>query len=497
LTRGVVVSPHHLATDAGVEILREGGNAVDAAIAASAVLTVVYPNQTGIGGDLFALVWQSGRDAPVGLQAAGRSGRIASIDAVRERGLDAMPERGALTATVPGAVAGWGRLLETFGTVGFGAVLEAAAAIARDGYVVTPTVADALREADWMRREEFEARRLFPPLQAGMTLRNPELSASLMQIARAGFNIFYRGELAAALADAVQRRDGFLTTADFFQHRCRWLEPLTVAYRGMTVYELPPPTQGLAAIGFFRALAAMPSGQLHPGAHLARTLRRLRDRIHPLRDALITDPDFADVPVEPFYALDATVASPSEMSPHGDTVYLCAADEHGNLVSLIQSVAWSFGSGVIAEGTGVLLQNRGAYFNLDRSHVNRLEPGKLTMHTLIPALALAPGGRRIAFGTMGADGQPLIQAQLLANLVDGAMPPGEAVARVRTGRGGGELCVEADYPDAAELQRSEPGVRLLPSRHSFFGHAAVLAVDAPRQWHAGADPRSEGSVGEA
>ncbi len=239
--------------------------------------------------------------------------------------------------------------------------------------------------------------------------------------------------------------------------------------------------------------------ELEPGAPFARSLVRVRDEAYPLRERYISDPDFVRVPWEPF--LDAGAAAPGRAPaiPEGDTVYLCAADEHGDVVSLIQSVAGTFGSGVVAEGTGVLLQNRGMYFSLDPGHVNRLEPRKRTMHTLIPAMAARDGRCWAAFGSMGADGQPQLQAQVLLNLADRGLDPAAAVAapRLRVAPGGGELWVEADYPDAGAVVRAVPAGRLLPPRSTPLGHAAALVVDAPGRWRAGADPRSDGAVAEA
>jgi gamma-glutamyltranspeptidase/glutathione hydrolase len=223
---------------------------------------------------------------------------------------------------------------------------------------------------------------------------------------------------------------------------------------------------------------------------------RLRNQVYALRERYITDPAFAQVPIEPF--LDPAVAmAGGRPIPEGDTIYLCAADEHGNVVSLIQSVANSFGSGVFAEGTGVLLQNRGLYFGLEPGDVNRLEPGKKTMHTLIPAMASRGGQVWSAFGSMGADGQPQIQAQVFLNMVEAGLDPQAAVShpRVRVAPGGAELWVEADYPGAADLQRtSEVPVVLMPPLTTAFGHAAALVVDGPAAWRAGSDPRADGSV---
>ena len=499
MTRGVIATPHRTASDVGAQVLRDGGNAVDAAIAANAVRCVVYPHMTSVAGDLMAIVWPAGAPAPIGLIGAGRSGALATIDALRARGHDAMPERGVLTVTVPGTVEAWGRLLERFGTWGLGAVLEPAASLAAEGYVITPPLAEFLRSAAGLLGSEAAAQALYPAMEAGMLLRNPDLASVLRDVGRSGISGFYRGEIAAAIVSAIARRDGLVTAADLASHRSQWVDPIAMKYRDVTVYELPPPTQGLAVLAMLARLSLLKRAQLQAGPEFVGHLRRIRDTSYALRDRYITDPDFAAAPVEPF--LDPSHAAVGGAGPRegGDTVYLCAADEHGNLVSLIQSVAFDFGSGIVAEGTGMLLQNRGCYFSLDPGHVNRLEPRKRTMHTLIPALATRDGKPWAIFGTMGGDGQPQIQAQLLVNLVDHQLDPSEAVARprVRVQAGGARTSIEADYPSAAELARSDRTFQLMPRRHHSFGHSQVIVIDRDGSWRAAADPRSDGSAEHA
>ncbi|HZV51306.1 MAG TPA: gamma-glutamyltransferase family protein [Candidatus Dormibacteraeota bacterium] len=496
LTHGVVAAPHYLAAEAGAEVLRQGGNAVDAAVAADAVLCVVYPHMTSVGGDLFALIWAAGADRPIGLAGAGRSGSLATIEAVRTRGHQMMPERGPLAVTVPGTVEAWGRLVERFGSLGMAPLMAAAVRHARHGFTVTPNLAAFLNDhAGWLMADR-ETARLLPPLKAGMLMRNPELADTLASVGENGFHRFYRGDTARAIVGTLERRGGLLTAEDLAQHRSQWVDPLEVRYRDLTVYELPPPTQGLAAAGILKRLEQLDRSRLEPGPAFAAELRRARDAVYPLRERYITDPDFARVPEEPFLDPRWRETGPAPAIPEGDTIYLCTADEHGNVVSLIQSVAGTFGSGVVAEGTGVLLQNRGMYFSLDPRHVNRLEPRKRTMHTLIPAMAGRGGRCRVAFGSMGADGQPQIQAQLLVNLVDLGLDPVAAVAapRLRVPPGGGGLWIEADYPGAAALARSVEGAQLLPARSWQMGHAQVLVIDGQRSWRAGADPRADGAV---
>ncbi len=493
--RGVVASPHHLASEAGADVLRDGGTAADAAVAANAVLCVVYPHMTSIGGDLMAMVWPAGETEPVAITGAGRSGSAATIDAVRAQGHESMPERGGLTVTVPGTVQSWGRLVERFGRMGLGRLLAPAARLARDGFPVTAKLAAFLAESAGWRLREPEHARLLPAVQTGMTLRNPDLAGVLDDIGRGGWLGFHRGAIAEAIAAALARRGGLVTLDDLGGHRSDWVSPVKFRFRGVDVYQMPPPTQGLVAAGM---LARLERDATDPGPSFARRLGEVRDITYGLRAALITDPDFAEVPAEPF--LDPDAASPRLLAPappEGDTVYLCAADAEGNLVSLMQSVAFDFGSGVIAEGTGIELQNRGAYFSLDPAHVNRIEPSKRTMHTLIPAMAGRDGRPWAAFGSMGGDGQPQLQVQVLLNLLAG-MEPAAAVAhpRVRYDVGGTPLLVEADYPGAAELQRTHGGVRLMPPLDSHFGHAHAIVLDG-KTWRAGADPRSDGSAAEA
>ena len=317
-----------------------------------------------------------------------------------------------------------------------------------------------------------------------MLLRNPDLASVLRDLGHSGINGFYRGEIGAAIASAIKRRDGFVTRHDLATHRSQWVDPVAFPYRGLVVYELPPPTQGLAAAAMLVRLEA--------GA----SFHDARDASYALRDRYISDPDFSPVPAEPFLNPQHAPKGRAVAHEAGDTVYLCAADEHGNVISMIQSVAFDFGSGIVAEGTGMLLQNRGAYFSLDESHVNRLEPKKRTMHTLIPALAAREGRPWAAFGSMGADLQPQLQAQVLMNLVDHDMDPADAVARPRMAvlPDGVTVAVEADYPGAGEMARNGAHVQLMPARHHSFGHAHALVIDGPNAWRGGADPRSDGSV---
>lgn len=492
MTRGVVSSPHRLASEIGARVLREGGNAVDAAVAADAALCVIYPHMTSIGGDLFCLVWPAGASEPHGLAGAGRSGSEARIEAVRAAGHETMPERGAMTVNVPGTVEAWGQLIERFGRLGLEPVLAPAASLAQDGWEVTPGVVEGMRRtADW-RRLLPATWALWPSVEAGMTLRNPDLAAVLRDIGRYGSSVMLAGEVAEAIASTVREQGGFLTPPDL-RTRADWVSPVSFSYRDHRVWEMPPPAQGLAAAGLLRRFDQHPPQDLL-GEEFGAILRRARDTVYGLRDRYISDPDFSAVPYEPF--LDATAEGRAAGDPpgDGDTIALTAADEEGTLVSLIQSVSGSFGSGVVARGTGILLHNRGSYFRLDPAHVNRLEPRKRTLHTLVPAMAEGRG-RRIAFGSMGGDGQPQLHSQVLVQLVDGGRSAQEAVAapRVRV-MDAGTTWVEADHPHARAWLRSLPGAVPMPPADFAFGHATAIVAEPSGAFDAGADPRSDGSV---
>lgn len=495
MTRGVVSSPHRLASEIGAQILREGGNAVDAAVATDAALCVIYPHMTSIGGDLFALVWPADAPGPYGLAGAGPSGSEATIEAVRAAGHTRMPERGAMTVNAPGTVEAWGRLVERFGRLGLEPLLAPAAALADDGWVVAPGVAEGMRRtADW-RRLLPDLWALWPSLEPGMTLRNPELAAVLRSVGRYGYSAFSAGEVADAISRTVREEGGFLTPSDL-RTRSAWVTPVAFTYRDHRVWEMPPPSQGLAAAGLLRRFEAYPPEDLL-GERFGAILRRERDTVYGLRDRYITDPDFSDAPREPFLDPSVLSAPAGEPPADGDTIALSVVDDEGTLVSMIQSVSGSFGSGVVARGTGILLHNRGNYFSLDPTHVNRLEPRKRTMHTLIPAMAEGRG-RRIAFGSMGGDGQPQLHSQVLLQLVDGGLSAQEAVSapRIRVADAT-TTWIEADHPLARTWLRSLPGAVPLAPADTSFGHATAIVATPDGTWDAGADPRSDGAVAKA
>jgi gamma-glutamyltranspeptidase/glutathione hydrolase len=432
---GGVATPHYLASTAGLATLARGGNALDAAIAANLALGVVAPYLCGYGGDVFAIVWDGELHGYLG---SGRSPHAATIDVLRERTQsDTMPYFGPHSVTVPGAVAGWFDLLDRWGTRSFGDLATSALGYARDGFELTPTGA-AFLGGSVALYEGFPAlRAAYEGVEAGETLRQPALARTIETLAADGPDAYYRGPIADAIAESVQSLGGMLTAEDVAAYGGRWTQPLRAPYRGVEIAELPPQTQGVAALEALRILDGFALPDDGPERHhllIEATKLALQDR-----NDYVSDPAAMTVNAEAMLAADwiekrrsrvdlqrATTPSPGEAHV-GGTAYLCAADGDGLLVSLIQSNFMAFGSGVHVPEWGINLNNRGASFTLDPGRVNAFAPSKLPMHTLMPAMALRDGEPTIVFGTMGGDSQAQIHVQLLAHLIDDGADPQDAI----------------------------------------------------------------------
>jgi gamma-glutamyltranspeptidase / glutathione hydrolase len=433
--RAGVATPHYLASTAGLATLARGGNALDAAIAANLALGVVAPYLCGYGGDVFAIVWDGRLNGYLG---SGRSPRAATIDALRDRAFDgSMPTFGPHAVPVPGAIAGWFDLLDRWGTRSFGELAEPALAYARNGFELTP-MGEVYVLGSLAMYEEFPAlQAAYGDAKAGRVLRQPGLARTIEKLANDGPDAYYRGPIGAAIAEAVQAEGGLLTTDDLASHEGRWAEPLRARYRDVEIAELPPPTQGIVALEAMRILDGLALPADGPDRHhlLIEAMKlALEDR-----NDYVSDPDAMTVTPEAMLAdewiaerrarIDPNrAASPEAGAAHvGGTAYLCAADDDGLLVSLIQSNFLSFGSGVHVSEWGINLNNRGSSFTLDASRVNALAPAKLPMHTLIPAMAMRDGQPWIVFGSMGGDSQAQIQVQLLAHMTDDGDDPQDAL----------------------------------------------------------------------
>ncbi len=521
--KGMVATPHYLASLAGARTLLSGGCAVDAAIAANAVLGVVYPHMCGMGGDLFMLIYSAQEGRLIGLNASGRSPARATRAFFAERGLGSMPERGILSVNVPGTVDGWAMAQRRFGTMALDKLLQPAIEYAEEGFPITARLSRWIAECAPILSQYEESRTTFLPNdsipQPGQILKLSNYARSLKMIAQQGPGAFYHGQLAESISRFCEAEGGLLRVEDLASHRSEWVEPIHTSYRGYEVYELPPNTQGLATL---EELNLAENFDLRPLGHNSSECIHLLAEIKKLafadRDAYITDPDFAEIPVKELlskeYAkkrakgIDSNKANPNVHAGYplaGDTIYLCTADRWGNLVSFIQSLYFPFGSGVAVKDAGILLQNRGAYFSLQEDHVNRLEPVKRTMHTLIPAMAFRDGKPALVFGTMGGEGQPQTQLQMLCNIIDFGMNVREAIEAPRWLMGprhqGGsvELYLEGGIPPKAgeELEARGHSVKWQEACSEFFGHAHAIAVvgeGEKRVYEGAADPRSDGSA---
>lgn len=513
----MISTPHYLASQVGIRVLQEGGNAVDAAIAANATLNVLLPQQCHTGGDLFALVWNPADESLAGLNASGPAPAGASVDQIRSLGYQAIPERGALAVTVPGTVAGWAALADRYGTRGLDELLQPAAAYARDGFPMSAKLVRAVDILGPLLDQFEEAGRVFRPNGVpapGDILRQPALATTFDRIRRDGPSGFYEGPVAADIVRTLRAGGSAMTEDDFAAYQPEWVTPLSVSYRGVELVELPPNTQGPMALLLANIAEGWPVTEIGhtttAGVHAySEAVRRALVE----RNNYIADPGKADVPVERFMDKQAAAAHreaidrrrPSGIraeSEPGDTVYLCAVDGDGLAISLIQSVYMGFGSGVLAPESGVLLQNRGFSFSLDPSHPNAIAGGKRPRHTLIPAMLLRDGKPWTVFGCMGGDAQAHIHLQLLIGLVDYGLDPQSAIEAPRWIAGSdpqGEplLILESRFGQSVAQDLYDIGhqVEVGAEWDQRTGHSQIIQIDRERGVLAGgADPRGDGAA---
>jgi gamma-glutamyltranspeptidase/glutathione hydrolase len=448
---GIVASENPLASQAGAQILARGGNAIDAAVATNAVMGVVEPMMNGMGGDLFAIIYEAKTGQVYGLNASGWAPRAMTIDALKRKGATEMPNLGINSVTVPGAVDGWAKLLQRFGTKQFAEVLEPAIYDAREGYPVPEWTSAYWHDYVGLLQKDANASKTFlldgHEPQPGQMFHNADMAHSLELVAKGGRDAFYKGEIASKIVATERKLGGIMSSADLAEYSGEWVEPISTTYRGWKVYEIPPNGQGIAALEMLNIMEGFPLGQYGPNS---------ADALHVLIEAkklayadlikFVADPKFGKVPISGMlsknYAaqraksIDMAKANCSVLpgepsfSPKGDTTYLTVADKDGNMVSLIQSVYLPFGSGVVADGTGFVLQNRGGLFSFDPASPNRVEGHKRPLHTIIPSL-MANDRQRISFGIMGGFNQAQAQAQFISNVVDHSMNVQAAMDQAR------------------------------------------------------------------
>ena len=509
--RMVAATSQPLATSAALEIMRQGGNAIDGAVAAAAVLNVVEPHMTGMGGDAFSIVWLAGAGELIGIDASGRSGSGMSVEALRERGYDRVPGSGAEAVTVPGAVSGWNALVTRYGELDLAQVLAPAIRIASEGFPVTPVIARQWAGATEKLARDEGARATYlidgeRPPNAGEWFSNPDLARSFQRIADEGPGVLYGGSLGRELVDGLAELGGFLTLEDLATHEPRWVEPLSTDFRGYTVWELPPAGQGIAALEMLELLEPMDlEGMGHNSAdylhHLIEVKKLAFADLHRyVSDAetmeidpmSLLNPGFVDARrrlIDPRVAADRV--NPGRAVTDSETIYLTVADEDGNMVSFINSVYSGFGSGVVIPGLGFALQNRGAGFVIDDGHPNQVAPRKRPFHTIIPGFVTQDGEPLMAFGLMGGSMQPQGHTQLLLNMLVFGMDPQGAVDAARFRHLSGRRVAIERVSDEVAADLEARGHELADWQRTDFGGAQVI-LRLPRGWAAASEPRKDG-----
>jgi gamma-glutamyltranspeptidase / glutathione hydrolase len=522
--RGVIATSQPLASAAGLEVLEAGGNAIDAAVTAAIVLTVVEPHMTGLGGDLFAMVWSATDGRLHGLNASGRSGSGMTREALSSLGLESVPGRGPHAVTVPGALSGWAALLERFGTLTLAEAMAPAIRLARDGFPVSPIIAgDWAAEESVLRRDPGAAATFLldgtrAPRQ-GEWFRNPDYATTLAEIARHGPGHLYGGPLGRRVADHLAALGGFLAPADLADHVATWIDPISVPFGDYRLWELPPNGQGIAALQMLRilegrdlrAMGHNSTAYLH---HLIEAKKLayadieyfVGDPAHMslTPEQLLADPymDGRRALIDPARAADRP--EPGEAHTASETIYLAVADADGNMVSFINSLYSAFGSGVVVPGTGFPLQNRGSGFTMEEGRTNTVAPRKLPFHTIIPAFVTRTARVRgvlrdaegdepwLAFGVMGGAMQPQGHVQVLLNMLLFDMDPQQAADAPRFRHmSGRRVALEAPISDDVRSALRDMGHEIIDESAVAFG-GAQLVMKLTRGWVAASDPRKDG-----
>ena len=519
---GMVATSHPLATQIGLDVLKQGGTAVDAAIAANIALGLMEPTGNGIGGDLFAIVWDAKTKKLHGLNASGPAPKNISIEYFLEKGLSKIPAYGPLPVTVPGAVDGWVKLHEKFGKLEFKSLFEPTIKYANEGFPVTELIAYYLGRS----KERFEDYPNFKEVwmkngkmpEKGEIFKNPQLAKTLEIIAEKGRDGFYEGDVAKTMADFIQSQGGFLTYEDISSFHSEWTPPVSSNYRGYDVWELPPNGQGIAALQILNILENYDIQKMglfnSEYIHLFTEAKKLAFAD---RAKYYADPNFSKIPVKQLisksYAkerlklINLKKAAKSDQAgalESGDTIYLTVADQYGNMISLIQSNYRGMGSGMVPPGLGFMLQDRGELFSLDKNHKNALEGGKRPFHTIIPAFVTKDGEPFMSFGVMGGATQPQAHAQIIINMVDFGLnlqEAGDAPRIVHSGSSqptdeimtdGGTLSLESGFGIEIEAKLSSIGHKIKYQKGIFGGYQAIMLKDGV--YYGASETRKDGQA---
>jgi gamma-glutamyltranspeptidase/glutathione hydrolase len=497
----MIATSQSLASAAGLKVFHDGGNAVDAAVTAAAVLAVVEPHMNGIGGDMLAIVYDARTRKAYGLDSTGRSAYAATPEEFAKRGVKEMPGSGVLTVDVPGVIEGWHQLLTRFGRLSLASAMAPAIALARDGFPVAELMAGAWHDNVPLLSADPAAVATFLPGGAapkqGDIFANPRLARTMEVIAGEGRDAFYSGSIARAIVADIKQRNGLLEMRDFADHQADWVEPLRTTYRGYDVLEMPPSTQGFVALEMLNIMEGFDIRRLgHNTAdylHVVTEAKRiafadrsafLADRDH-MSKGVITTLLSKDYAASRRKDIDMNTAAKEYRShpglgrefsgrDHGDTVYLTAADGEGNVISFIQSLFGSFGAGFVAGETGITMHNRGSGFYLTPGHPNQIGPHKRPLHTLVPAMIVKDGKPWVSFGVMGGDNQAQAHAQIVANFIDFDMHVQQAGDAARMRHGGGSLALESGIGPDVRTALEAKGHVIRDGRGQMGGYQAIF-----------------------
>ncbi len=523
---GMVATSHPLATQIGLEMLKKGGNAIDAAIAANAALGLMEPTGCGIGGDLFAIVWDGKTKKLYGLNASGRSPQKLTLEYFEEQGMEKIPSHGPLPVSVPGAVDGWFELHQKFGSKSMKEILDPAIDYAEKGFPLTELIAWYIQ-----RTVPFFESKGFPNIEdtyksqnggilpnEGEIYKNPYLANTYRKIAEGGRDAFYKGDIAKTIGKFIKAQGGFLSAKDLAAHKSEWVEPVSINYRGYDVWELPPNGQGIAALQMLQILEGYDFSDIEFGSaehlHLFTEAKKLAFED---RAKYYADMDFFDVPVEQLLSEDyaknrreqigdrAGTYSAGEISA-GETIYMTVADDEGTMISLIQSNYRGMGSGMAPPKLGFMLQDRGELFSLKRGQANTFEPGKRPFHTIIPAFVTKDGKPFVSFGVMGGDFQPMGHTQIVMNLIDFGMNLQEAGDAPRWDHTGGAspmgkttentglIRTESGIPYTTIRGLMDKGHKMGTARGIYGGYQAILWDDKNKVYHGASESRKDGQA---
>jgi len=520
---GMVATSHPLVTQIGLDILKNGGNAIDAAIAANAALGLMEPTGSGIGGDLFAIIWSAKDKKLYGLNASGRSPEKLNLQYFKDKNIISIPAYGPLPVTVPGCVDGWFEMHKKFGTMDMEQILAPAIKYANEGFPVTELIGYYLMLSSKRFKNLPNFATTYMPngevLKKGTVFKNPSLANTYTKIAKGGRNAFYKGETAKTIASFLQSQGGVLSTKDLNNHKSEWVDPVSTNYRGYDVWELPPNGQGIAALQILNIMEGYDVKEMGFGsAEYVHYFTEAKKLAFEDRAKYYADPTFNKLPVDELISKEyatqrkaligeraARIYSPGELE-HGDTVYLTVADKDGNMVSLIQSNYRGMGSGMVPPGLGFMLQDRGELFSLEAGHFNVIEPNKRPFHTIIPAFITKDGQPWVSFGLMGGAMQPQGHAQIVINLIDFDMnlqEAGDAPRMQHTGSteptggkmtNGGQVLLESGFEYETIRTLMSKGHRVGFALGSYGGYQAIMYDSKNKIYYGASESRKDGQA---